>query len=80
VGWVNDVGRVGQVAVVQEEADVFFVGVVIEVIDPRGVEGGRAPLHAVDPVSLAQEKLGQIGAVLTRNPGYESRLLHTEPS
>jgi hypothetical protein len=31
----------------------------------------------VDPVSLAQEELGQIGAVLTRNTGYESRLLHT---
>jgi hypothetical protein len=42
----------------------------VEVIDPGRVEGGRAPLHAVYEVSLAQEKLGQIGAVLASHAGY----------
>jgi hypothetical protein len=55
---------------VQEETEILLVGVMVEVIDPGRVEGGRAPLHAVYEVSLAQEKLGQIGTVLAGHAGY----------
>ena len=53
------------------------VGIVVEVGDPAGVEGGAAADDAVDEVALLQQQLGQVGAVLlalemTKNkPGIE---------
>jgi len=48
---------VDEVAVVQREA-------VADVVDPPGVEGAAAADEAVDLVSLLQEQLGEIAAVL----------------
>ena len=60
---------VGQVAVVQHEPDVGLVRVLVEVVDPPGVEGRRAPLDAVDHVALAQQQFGEVGAVLPGHAG-----------
>jgi len=54
---------------VHEEADMLFVEILVEVINPGGVKGRGAPLDAVDFVAFAEEKLGQVGTVLTGNPG-----------
>ena len=65
----DQVGAVGEVAVVELEADVGLVQVAVEVIDPSGVEGRGAPLDAVDDVALAQQQFGEIGAVLSGHAG-----------
>ena len=38
-------------------------------VDPGGVEGRGTALDAVDFVALAEKEFGQVGAVLTGNPG-----------
>jgi len=48
----DQVGGVGEVAVVQVEAPVGFVRILVEVIDPLSVELGGAALDAVDGVAF----------------------------
>ena len=43
----DQIGRVGHVAVVQQERHIAGMRVLVEVIDARGVERGRPPLDAV---------------------------------
>jgi len=71
----DQVGGVGHVAVMQEEAHALLVGVDIEVVDPAGVEGGGPPLEAVHDVALAEQELGQIGAILAGGAGDQGDLL-----
>lgn len=59
--------RIRKVAVVQVEACVLYMGVLIDLLDPACVERGGAALDAVDFVSLLQQQGGQIGSVLTRD-------------
>jgi hypothetical protein len=70
----DQVGGVRQVAVVQAQARVFFVRVLVEVLDAPGVEGRRTPLHAMHHVALFEQQLGQVGAVLTGDAGDECDL------
>src|SRR5260370_40140341 len=63
----DEIGRIGHIAVMQEKADIAFMQVVVEMIDPLGVERRRASLDAVNHVTLAEQKLRQIRAIL---PGY----------
>jgi hypothetical protein len=44
-------------------------------IDPIGIEQRRASLQTVHLVALAQQKLGQIGPILTGDAGNESNLV-----
>ena len=67
----DQVGGIGEVAVVQEEAHVLLVRIAVEMVHPTGVEGGGAALDAVDDVALCEQELGEIGPVLARGPGYE---------
>src|SRR3546814_10034867 len=64
-----------QVAVCEEEPDVPLVTVAIEVVDPRGVQRGRAALHATDVIALLQQQLGEIGAVLAGGTCNEGDLV-----
>ena len=68
----DQVGGVGQVAVVEDEVAVLHMRVLVEMVDAVGVEEGGAALDAVDNVALLQQELGQIGAVLAGNAGNES--------
>ena len=56
---------------VQDEATPFFVRILIEMIDAVGVEQRGAALDAVDFVALAQQELGEVGAVLASDAGDE---------
>ncbi len=56
--------RVGQVAVVQLQARHRLVRVLVDVIEPTGVERRGTPDDAMDLVALAKQQLGQVGAVL----------------
>src|SRR5262249_28327231 len=67
-------GAVGEVAVVQEEACSRLVRVAVDVLEPVGVEGARAPDDPVDLVALSEEQIGEIRAVLTRDAGAQGAL------
>ena len=60
-----------QIAVVQEQPAVFFVRILIDVSIRCGVERRRAADDAVDLVSLLEQQLGQIRAVLAGDAGDE---------
>src|ERR1700730_17527254 len=70
----NEVGGVGDVAIVQMEANALLVGIAIEMIDARRVEGRRAPLDAVHDIALAEQQFGEIGPVLPCRAGDQRRL------
>jgi hypothetical protein len=68
----DQVGAVGEIAVVEGEPGRLslltpLVRVLVEVIDPAGVEAARAPLDAVHLVALLQQQLRQVAAVLPRD-------------
>ncbi len=65
----DEVGAVGQVAVVEDEAKVVLVGILIQVVDAGGVEQGRAAFDAVDFVAFLQKEFTEVGAVLTGDAG-----------
>ena len=65
----DQVGRVGHVAVMQQERHVAGMPVFVEMIDAGRVERGRPPLDAVDLIAEAEQIFGQIGAVLAGDAG-----------
>ena len=65
----GEVAAVGEVAVVQLEAGVVDVGVLVDVVNALGVEGAGAALDAVDGVAFFQEELGEVRAVLAGDAG-----------
>ncbi len=65
----DQVGAVGEVAVVQDEPAVALVRVLVEVVDALGVERRGAALDAVHRVTLGQQQLGEVGAVLPGDAG-----------
>ena len=58
-------------AVVQEEAELFLVGVLEQMVDAVGVEQRRPALDPVDLVTFREQQLSEIRAVLTGNTGDE---------
>jgi hypothetical protein len=81
LGWLgilddaNEIGRIGQVAIVQREPRILLVRVLVEMIDAIGVEGRSAALDAMDDIPLVEEELGQISAVLSSHAGDESNFV-----
>jgi hypothetical protein len=75
--WLNllnnpdEVGRIGQVTVVELETDVFLVGILIEMVNSVRVEQGRTALNSVYFISFGKQKLSKIGTVLSGNTGNE---------
>ncbi len=55
----------------ENESAVLFMGVPVEVIHPLGIEKLGATLYPVYDVAFADQKLGQIGAVLPCDAGDE---------
>ena len=72
----DQVGGIGQVAVVQHEIAVGDVRVLVQVVDAVGVEQRGAALDAVDHVALFQQEFGKIGAVLAGDAGDEGNFSH----
>jgi hypothetical protein len=54
---------------VEDQAPVLFVRILVEVVDAAGVEGRRAPDHAVHFVAFVEKELREVGAVLTGDAG-----------
>ena len=70
----DQVGGVGQVAVMQLEAGARHVAVVVQMVDAAGVEGGGAALDAVHLIPLLEQQFREIGAVLAGDAGDEGDL------
>ena len=72
LGDADEIGRISHIAVVQHEPRIFFVRVLIEMIDAIGVERRGAALDAVDAIALAEQEFGEISAILASGAGYKS--------
>src|SRR6185295_6361730 len=76
----HDAARIGHVAVMQDEATIGYVGILIEMVDALGIEKRRAPFHAVDHIPFVQQQLGQVSAVLAGDSGNQCSAVHWLPS
>ena len=65
----DDVGRVGEVAVMEFKPYVFVVRIFIQVVDALRIEERAAALDAMDFVAFAEEEFGEVGAVLSGDSG-----------
>ena len=63
----NQVGAVGEIAVVEDQPWILFMGILIQVINPIGVEAATPSLDAVHLIALLEKEFGQITAVLACN-------------
>ena len=59
----DQAARIRHVAVMQDEATVLLVRVLVKMVDSIRIEQRSAALDAVHLVALAQQELGQVGAV-----------------
>ncbi len=71
----DQVGAVRQVAVVQREALVVHMRILVQVVDAVGVEQAGASLDAVHVVALVEQQFGQVGAVLSGHAGDQCGFL-----
>jgi hypothetical protein len=71
LGWLSflhnpdDVRRIGEIAVMQEEPEIVCMPVFIEVIHTAGIERRRPPFNSVEDISFAKQQFREVGAVLT---------------
>jgi len=65
----RDLGGVSQVTVVKEEASAEYMRVVVEVVDPLGIERGGAADDAVNLIALGEEEFCQVGPILPGDAG-----------
>ena len=65
----DQVGGIGQIAVMQVQAHAALVRILVQMIDAVGVERGGAALDAVNLVALVEQQLRQVGAVLAGDAG-----------
>ena len=70
----HEVCRIRKISVMENETKIFLMGILVQMIDSLGVEKRRASFDAVHFISLCQQQLRQIGAVLSGNPGYQGFL------
>jgi len=68
----DQVGGVGQIAIVQPESHLLLVRAGVKVVDARRVEGGRTTFDTVDFAALGQQELRQVGAALACDAGEQS--------
>jgi hypothetical protein len=71
----DQAGAVGEIAVVELEADIGFMQVAVEMVDAPGVENRGASFDAVDFIALSQQQFGEIGAVLSGHAGHQCDLV-----
>ena len=63
-----------QIAVVQEQAPALDMRVLVDPVEPLGVEARRAADDPVHLVALAEQQLGEVGAVLACDAGDQRAL------
>ncbi len=72
----DQVGCVGDVAMVQEKANSRLMGIPIQMVDSRGIEKGCSPFYAMDDISLFEQELGQVRAILAGHSSDQCSFVH----
>lgn len=67
----GEVGGIGQIAVVQLEAGIVDMGILIDVIHTRRIERRRPPLDPMHLIAFGQKKLCKVGTILAGHTGDE---------
>jgi hypothetical protein len=62
-------GGICHITVMQEKPAAGHVRIFVQVVDAFGIQQRAAALDAVDLVSLGQEKLRKVGAILASDSG-----------
>ena len=70
----DEIGRIGQIAIMQLEPHVLLVRILVQMIDAIGIEGRGAALDAMHRVALRQQQFGKVGAILAGDARDQSRL------
>src|SRR5918992_77497 len=65
----DQISRIRQITVVQNEITLRLVGILVQMIHPVGVKTRGAALDPMDLIALLQQKLGKIGPILSSYPG-----------
>src|SRR5258708_14563010 len=68
--------RIRQVSVMQNEIAIGYMRILIEMVDPVGIEQRGTALDAMDDVAFAQQKLREVGAVLAGDTGDQCNFGH----
>src|ERR1043166_1005908 len=67
----DEVGRISHIAVMENEAQAGLVRIMIKMVDPPGVEGGRPAFYALNDVSLLEQEFRKVGAILPGRAGNQ---------
>src|SRR5262249_51125555 len=71
-----EAARICHISIVEDELPVLGVWILIQMVDAVRVEEGGSPFDPMHFISLVQEELRHVSAVLARNTGNQSNLLH----
>src|SRR5215831_10258833 len=63
--------RVAEISVVQEHSDAVYMGIGVEMINTRSVEGAGAANDPVDFVAFLQQQIREITPILTSDAGNQ---------
>ncbi len=65
----DEIGGIGQIAVVQLQFRGRFVRILINMVDAFGIEKRGASLDAMHLVAFGEQQFGEVGAVLAGDAG-----------
>ena len=71
----DQIGGVGQIAIVQNEAAIGRMRVLVQMVNAAGIEAGRAAFDAMDFVAAFEQEFGQIRAILAGHAGDQGYFL-----
>lgn len=72
----QQVGRVDHIAIVENEARMCLVRILIDMFDAAGIKRRGPPLDTMHRIALAQKQFGQIGTILTSHPSNKRGFCH----
>jgi len=75
----DQTGRVRHITIVQDEATVLDVRILVQVVYTIRIEQRGPAFHAVDFVAFLQEEFGEIGPVLPRDTRHQRPFSHRTP-
>ena len=67
----DQAGGIGHITMMENEAAVLFVGILVQVIDPVCIEQRGPSLDAMNLISFFEQKFRQVGSVLSGYAGNE---------
>ena len=65
------VTAVREVPVMQDHLQIFFMWILIQVVNPAGVKTAGPPDNAVHLVTFPDEQLSKVGPILSCDAGYK---------